>query len=337
VPSWLHRNEQRVRFVAEPMSVPVARRFVADRVTGSGLAELAEDAALLATELSANAALHSHSRYFDVVVHTRPEAVRIGVADEGNVPVDAVAIRPSQLATVDDDTDLLDLFDPDAELLDLEPSTGRGLAIVAALADRWGVEVTEQGKVVWGELASARASRTVPADHPVSAESPRPRTAESIGPITVPRPRPEWVRVQLIGLPVELGKQHHDQVQDLVRELQLVTASGADWPLDLTELITGFLARHASSWRLSTAIIEQAIGEGRAEITLDLTMPSNVVADVQVLNEALGLADVLCDRHELLTLAASADLRRCRSWMTAEFVRQVREGADPVPFPDFAG
>ena len=150
-------DEQRARFASEPMSVPDARRFVADRVARSGLTDLVEDAALLATELSANAALHSHSRYFDVVVQTSSAAVRIGVADEGAVSASSVVMRPSPLTGTDgngSDVGEVDL----AEAIEDEPASGRGLVIVAAVADRWGIDETRSGKVVWGELATDRAN-----------------------------------------------------------------------------------------------------------------------------------------------------------------------------------
>jgi hypothetical protein len=36
-------------------------------------------------------------------------------------------------------------------------TTGRGLQVVAALADDWGVTDLDQGKQVWAELALIRA------------------------------------------------------------------------------------------------------------------------------------------------------------------------------------
>jgi hypothetical protein len=157
-------DEQRARFVSEPMSVPDARHFVADRVASCGFAELVEDAALLATELSANAALHSHSRYFDVVVRTTTSAVRIGVEDEGAVSASGVVMRPSPLAEVGGAELAPGMLDAAGhldganltDLLEEEPGSGRGLVIVAALADRWGIDRTGSGKIVWGEFVTHR-------------------------------------------------------------------------------------------------------------------------------------------------------------------------------------
>ena len=38
---------------------------------------------------------------------------------------------------------------------DLDAMSGRGLALVEALADRWGVETHRSGKCVWFELADS--------------------------------------------------------------------------------------------------------------------------------------------------------------------------------------
>jgi anti-sigma regulatory factor (Ser/Thr protein kinase) len=44
---------------------------------------------------------------------------------------------------------------PQVQPLDLDASDGRGLTIVAALADRWGVERDGLGQSVWAELSCA--------------------------------------------------------------------------------------------------------------------------------------------------------------------------------------
>lgn len=141
--------ERRVRLLAEPLSVPVARRFVTDSVTESGMTALAEDAALLVTELTSNAALHSGSSYFDVVVSAGPETVLIGVADSGP-PAPVVPQQSALLSLAEWELDELDPI----EVLEIEATTGRGLVIVSALASRWGVDETADGKLVWGELVA---------------------------------------------------------------------------------------------------------------------------------------------------------------------------------------
>lgn len=119
---------------AELQSVRAARQFVQARCAALRLTpERCDDALLLTSELVTNAVLHGRS---EVCVEIEGEVdadggvVRISVLDENSR-------RPAQVPQ-----------DPDA--LD-----GRGLALVHAIADRWGVEERPMGKAVWFELALA--------------------------------------------------------------------------------------------------------------------------------------------------------------------------------------
>jgi anti-sigma regulatory factor (Ser/Thr protein kinase) len=91
---------------------------------------LLDDAALIVTELATNAVLHASSG-FTVDVSSSPHAVRVAVHD-------ASPARP--------------------ERRDASPvaTSGRGLGIVAALANRWDVESVDAGKTVWAELHRRR-------------------------------------------------------------------------------------------------------------------------------------------------------------------------------------
>jgi anti-sigma regulatory factor (Ser/Thr protein kinase) len=112
------------QFPADVAAPRAARRFVVDAMRQWGFSsDLLDDAALVATELAANAVLHAASA-FSVVVRAENTAVRIAVAD--NQPVDQarLVVRP-----------------------------GRGLGLVAGLSRQWGAEISSDGKVVWAELS----------------------------------------------------------------------------------------------------------------------------------------------------------------------------------------
>ena len=112
----------------ELRSIRTARQFVGERCRQAGLSpERCDDALLLASELVTNAVLHGRSEVC-VEVETLGAVVRVSVFDENSR-------HPAPVAQ-----------DPDA--LD-----GRGLALVEALAERWGVEDRPLGKAVWFELA----------------------------------------------------------------------------------------------------------------------------------------------------------------------------------------
>jgi serine/threonine-protein kinase RsbW len=123
-------------FRGTPASVPEARRFVAELLTGCPAREVLMTCV---SELCANAIAHTDSGgggVFIVEVDLpRPGVARIAVTDEGG-PSLPVASR-------------LDLM---AEgRLDLMAEGGRGLAMVAACTARWGYADAYPGRTVWAE------------------------------------------------------------------------------------------------------------------------------------------------------------------------------------------
>jgi hypothetical protein len=100
-----------------------ARHFAVATLNAWGAAELADDAALVVTELAANAIMHVRSA-FTLILSVRDDLLRISVRDAG--PLDSAALRPAPL---------------------------HGLWAVDALASRWGVEsLGNAGKTVWVDL-----------------------------------------------------------------------------------------------------------------------------------------------------------------------------------------
>jgi serine phosphatase RsbU (regulator of sigma subunit) len=103
----------------------ITRRLVRDQLAKWQLAEIAETAALLVTELVTNAIRYA----------SRPISVRLMLTD-------------SLLCEVhDDDHRLPVLGNPSSE-----EESGRGVLLVSRLARRWGVSRIPTGKVVWFEL-----------------------------------------------------------------------------------------------------------------------------------------------------------------------------------------
>ncbi|MGZ4491644.1 MAG: ATP-binding protein [Nocardioidaceae bacterium] len=145
----------RARFAAHPASVPGVRWFVAHEVGTWGLPSLVDDAELCVSELAGNAARHSNGRFMEVALESLDHGVRISVEDDGGSTLDAVAPRFDYTDVELADPDLLPVVEED---VDLEPTQGRGLAIVTFLADDWGVDRTETGKRVWVELRHSPAA-----------------------------------------------------------------------------------------------------------------------------------------------------------------------------------
>jgi hypothetical protein len=116
-------------FRRTPVSIAEARRLVRTALFAWALDDLADDGAVVVSELATNAIRHARSRDIRVTVtRLAPARVRIGVVDKSRkFPVPC---KPN-----DDDTH------------------GRGLAVVEHLALRWGTDPLPWGKRVWAELA----------------------------------------------------------------------------------------------------------------------------------------------------------------------------------------
>ncbi|MFJ6432187.1 ATP-binding protein [Streptomyces sp. NPDC091416] len=129
------------------------RRILRLYLAGWGMADLADAAELVLTELIANVVQHVPGRRCQTFVFRLPggEGVRVEVADDcPQLP------RIAESATLDE--------------------RGRGLLLVDALADKWGVEARRDGggKAVWFECLTAAG----------------PVAAEPVTPTAPPVPRP---------------------------------------------------------------------------------------------------------------------------------------------------
>ncbi|MEU0804562.1 ATP-binding protein [Streptomyces sp. NPDC005970] len=123
-------HHDRVDYAPFPKSVTFARRYAAKLVAHWGYPALADDTALIVSELAGNAVLHGGvpGRHFRVQLTLTKNLLRIAVSDAKGERLP----RPRR-PTADD-------------------NFGRGLLIVRALATRWGVRERTVGKEVWVEL-----------------------------------------------------------------------------------------------------------------------------------------------------------------------------------------
>ncbi len=119
-------------FPCERSALRGARQFVADSLVSWGNESLVDDALLVVAELMTNAVIHAQSE-FVVAIAARGDSVRVSVRDGS-------AVLPV-------------MQDPDAHSV-----SGRGLVLVAGIAQRWGIELIGNGKVVWADLSVANHS-----------------------------------------------------------------------------------------------------------------------------------------------------------------------------------
>lgn len=120
------------RWEPDPVNVSSARRFVTQALHGWGLAALADDAALVTSELATNAVRHARTP-FAVTVHRLPDGLLLLLRD-------GVPTLPS-------------LRLPEG---DPRPG-GHGLHLLNALCLRWGAAPDGAGgKSVWAVLGGRR-------------------------------------------------------------------------------------------------------------------------------------------------------------------------------------
>ncbi len=122
-------------FLAEPEEVAALRGLVRTRLSDWGLQELSDSAQLCVSELVSN-----------VITH-------VGRGTPASL---SLSLRGARLR--------IELRDPDARALPTlveasdEAESGRGMALVDALTERWGVELHDGSKVTWCELVAIPAA-----------------------------------------------------------------------------------------------------------------------------------------------------------------------------------
>ncbi|HZI95983.1 MAG TPA: ATP-binding protein [Actinomycetales bacterium] len=300
----------RVRLPADPSSVPAARRFVVDGLSATGQDEVADDAALCVSELASNATLHAASGFYEVALQSSSHTVRLSVADDGPLP--RAVVVPSRR--------------PARTSVDDEPATGRGLLIVSRLASSWGVDETPTGKVVWLVLDGSGDSR------PTARTTSDPDVRHQV---ELP---PSWHRVRLLDCPVALSLRQDQHLDELVRELQLIEGGHGPEPSnDLGHVIESMLGRQAHARHAGRRLAQDAAAQGLATIDIEMVVPAEAASDVRELDEVVREADGLCEKQELLTLAATPEVRALRSWMVHEFVQQIERGLPPTPWQEWRG
>lgn len=120
-------------------SVPAARRFVESIVTAWGHPDLGWSAALVVSELAANAALHART----------PFTISVDTGEGGTL----------RLEVTDGSRRL-----PQQRVYGADATTGRGLRLVADIASSWGVVERDGGKTVWAVLDQSSITVTTTED-----------------------------------------------------------------------------------------------------------------------------------------------------------------------------
>jgi anti-sigma regulatory factor (Ser/Thr protein kinase) len=311
------RGSYEAQLAPELKSVVAARRLLGVATQAWHVEEgTAGDAALTMSELVTNSVLHARTPV-GVAVRRLGTGVRIEVSDgNDHLPV-LEAARPE-------------------DLLANRSMTGRGLALVAAMSDRWGADPTTEGKVTWAEVGTGQqlVSSVPPAVAPVPGRAKiRPGVPVS-GVVSPSVVAGDGTQVHLIGVPVQLLIESTRQLSDLQREMQ-VMAMDQSAPSELDGGVEGI---SPFSWDLSLwaesdrELAEAAVARGDQRLDLDVTVPPDIVDRIdRIVLWLRRMASSLLRRH-LLTLPASDEVNAYRYWIREEIVSQLG-GRPPQPCP----
>ena len=313
----------------DPTSARQARRLLQEALTAADRMRWADAGELALSEVVTNAALHAHTP-FDVEIEVHADRLHVEVRDGNPMP-------------------------PRQRGYDTQATTGRGLALVSALADECGVHsVSPAGKVVWfslGDQAGATADAALAAawggahgddwlegswqDSAWDLEADPGRAGPAPGTRTVTLP----------SMPATLwlaAVQHHDA---LLRELVLYLAEHEGPPVDLA---LADAARGQVGAALSAAVeAAQRAGTARPPVppghptplphvpdTLDLPVPvpAHAGASYAALQDALDVAERLAHAGRLLVRPGLPEIVEVRDWLCEQVVAQLA-GVPAAPWP----
>ena len=302
----------------DPLAARRARRWIAAALA-DWPDERVETARLLASELVTNAVLHAGTP-IQIRLRRDGSRARVEIADGhrgGPLPKH---------------------FEPDAV-------TGRGLWLLASLAEDWGVTRTDGGKVVWFIIDATSSAPVGPAAlvaDPALATSvtgtgtgtiPHDETkassdlTEHSGPSTAGR------TVTLRRIPLAVYREAEEHNDALLRELSLITQFSTQLstagpqrpplPSHLRELAEEVRHRFRTATSGLRAQVEQALRQGETAVDLVLVVPDSGPDMFFVLVRQLDELDRYCARGDLLTLASSPTLRRFRRWSAQQVSDQL--------------
>ena len=290
----------RITLPRNPSSVAAARRFIAARAEAWSFPPPAsEQLVLIGSELVTNAVLHARTELTLTLEH-RGGRVRISVKDRSQAPATLRHYRADAL-------------------------TGRGLGVVAALSDNWGISAAADGKVVWAEL-DANGDHDAATPHPPDLREAPP------GP---PARAPGAHRVRFPAVPVDgyLELQAHNDA--LFRELELVsieleTGDDAGRASPLADLVDQLYRRFRGQRDSYRDVVAAAKVRGEATVELETTASPDSIGPAWTYLELLEQADELCRTGVLLTPEPAAHVKALRRWFVEQMAAQLLAGDDPA-------
>ncbi len=147
-------DQDRVRLGDAPRAAAAARGFVADQCARWALQEIRDDLVLPVSELVTNAIVHAGTPSH-LTISLAGRIVEVAVHDGSPRAPIMRPVRVDPLGDIDRAAPVLtgqplDRQDPSLQVGEAGSIVaGRGLLIVDAVADEWGIAELRQGKTVW--------------------------------------------------------------------------------------------------------------------------------------------------------------------------------------------
>ncbi len=288
-----------VRLPPQPASVSEARAHVRGLLESTGREDLVETAVLLVSEVVTNALLHAGTD-IDVAAALDEAGLRIEVGD-GSPHLPS---RRRYAATA---------------------GTGRGLLMLEALVDDWGVTQHPGGKRVWFRISgpdNALPDESVPrADQPGA-----------------PGPGRANVSVELHNMPLLLHAAWQEHAEALLREYLLANLDSDDedpiqMHADATDAIA-VLEEHVP--RTSVAItaddlMDEAVEPRVSATVIQVPVPLGSVAHFETLDRAIQAALDLSREGLVLTPPTQPEVQAFRRWICRQVLSQAA-GERPEPW-----
>jgi anti-sigma regulatory factor (Ser/Thr protein kinase) len=334
--------QAQTQFPPRPRSAAEARHWVRDHLTELGRTELVASAEAGVSELVTNCILHAHT----------PIGLQV-TGSNGRVIIEVYDGSPLVQRPAGDPAA------PDA----VDSTIGRGLRIVRAHAQEWGVSTSGQGKAIWFQptpspSAQASATTATPATAVEPAASGRrepPPVLDLDGALDAlaeafPEPdgvevasadeaRPaasgdELVEVHLLGAPPWVVQHYRKRWLELVREIQLLALGEPSQQQAMAERFY----RTVQAVQPDLYLVEGPAGRGylvsdsgEAADAVFEVRPSMRAAFVRVRDMARELEKEWAG-IQLLFVHPGAQAVQLREWWLGEFVAQI-DGAEPTPWP----
>jgi hypothetical protein len=294
--------QRTVSLAANARSASQARHFVRRVLHEWACDQVAESAELVTGELAGNAVLHTGSP-FQVTLSLEPAVVRVAVDDVS--PVLPTPRHYGQTAI-----------------------TGRGLAVIAASALRWGVNPRPPGKQVWAELSRDGAAPAEPQE-PEIVDAPVLPPDRGVG---------QW-SVDFVGVPVTHYLQLQRHNDELLRDFALLGplsngGTNASFVparvLELMAVARGMFVRQRDALREQ---VEAAIQRGDTRVDLHGWYGQSGIDSSQHFLAVLEEADEFCRAGHLIGSPAPSHVASLRRWFVDQMIAQAIDGQAPQPPP----